>query len=118
MIAYLLSLRPIFTLIKTGTAQSDRRGDSDLHNNAHDIRSRATISFTSRGLTAKAFSGTDKEDKNHPFSIINDRKNILERGDNPEDHVSTDPSVSLEELQPPLDKVMVRDDISVNYSSV
>ena len=61
----------------------------------------------------KAFSGVDKEDKHHPFSIINDRKKILE-----EDPASNDSNVDLEELQPPHDKVMVREDFSVNYSTV
>ena len=116
--ACLPSLRPIYLLITKGTAQPDESGASHRYNDSHGLRSKATVTFGSRSRTVNTFSGVDAEDKHHPFSIINDHRNILAGQPNSDDTINNDSNVDLEELQPPQDKVMVREDFSVNYSSV
>ena len=80
--------------------------------------------FGSRGggRTVKTFPGTvDSEEPDHPFAIINnDRKNMLDtrQPNSREDPALNDSNIGLEEVQPPSDRVMVREDYAVKYSNV
>ena len=109
--ACLPSLRPIFLLITKGSAQPETKESRHL-NNSSALKSKAVATFGSKGRNAKSYTGMDVDDEHRPFSIIRDDKNSGEGGQN--DHTN----VPLEEIQPPQDRVMVREDIYVNYSNV
>ena len=117
--ACLPSLRPIFTLITKGSVRPSQTKSLPQFNDSSTLRRKTTGTFGSRSRAVKPFSGIEAEKQYHPFSIIHDdKKKILDKGYNAEDQVNSDPNLELEELQPPQDKVMVREDICVNYSNV
>lgn len=71
------------------------------------------------GRNAKNYSGTDVEEEDHPFTIIHDNDldtpNKQHSGDVP---ITRNSNFGIKEVQPPADKVMVREDIYVKYSNV
>ena len=116
--ACLPSLRPIYLLIRTGSAKpSDAKG-SRKFNDTYTLRNRAAATFGSRGRNARTLSGTETEDDNQPFTMIQDDKHSDDNQNTIEHPQSRESNIDAQELRPPRDRVMVRDDISVRYSDV
>ena len=105
------SLRPIYLLLTKGTANpGPKKNPRQFTETSTSLKNKALATFGSKGHTVKSFSGTELEEEYHPFSIIRDNKGN-------EDPTVQDSNIDLKELQPPQDRVMVREDISVNYSN-
>ena len=104
------SLRPIYLLLTKGSANPDSVRTPRQYNNGSVLRNKALVTFGSKGRSAtKSFAGNELEDDTHPFTIIHEDEDNVD---------SSKRDIALEELQPPRDRVMVRDDIVVRYSSV
>ena len=74
--------------------------------------------FGSGSRNVKPVSGIEDDDLHHPFSVIQDDSNIVDPHYNAENQSDQNSNIDLLELQPPEDKVMVRNDIFVKYSNV
>ncbi|KAL8707958.1 MAG: hypothetical protein Q9220_007101 [cf. Caloplaca sp. 1 TL-2023] len=117
--ACLPSLRPIFLLIKTGSARPDdtamkvtRQGN----NTSGTYKSKITGTFLPRGRNATSFAAIDDEgDEHHPFSIASDEGSGHNGVGGEGKHHS---GIRLEEVQPPQDRVHVREDIYVHYTNM
>ncbi|KAL8640532.1 MAG: hypothetical protein Q9226_008738 [Calogaya cf. arnoldii] len=97
--AYLPSLRPIFLLVTRGSAQPDSMKQGTV-----DGKSKTIKAFSSKGRATKIGGGNgDSDDERHPFSKI-DGERAYGR------------DIDLEEVRPPQDRVMVRDDVWVDFS--
>ncbi|KAL9601246.1 MAG: hypothetical protein Q9219_002651 [cf. Caloplaca sp. 3 TL-2023] len=117
--ACLPSLRPIFLLITKGRVKPDHPKASHHHfHNPSTFKSKAIATFGSRSCNAKPFAAAGTEDDRRPFSIIEEDKNVGGKGYNAIGSASGDSNIHLNALQPPLDRVMVREDIYVKYSDV
>ncbi|KAL8709640.1 MAG: hypothetical protein Q9225_007424 [Loekoesia sp. 1 TL-2023] len=116
--ACLPSLRPIFLLITKGSAQPGPAHGSRKLNNSSSLKSKAMATFGSKGRNARSFAGMDGEDEHYPFSTLHDDKNNSDTGYNAGGSANHGSNMHLEELQPPQDRVMVREDIYVKYSDV
>jgi len=77
--ACLPSLRPIFLLIRTGSAKPPSTKGFQRFDNTYALKNSAVATLASRGRNVKAFSGTDTEDEHHSFSIIQSYKNTVDK---------------------------------------
>ncbi|KAL9601751.1 MAG: hypothetical protein Q9179_002774 [Wetmoreana sp. 5 TL-2023] len=116
--ACLPSLRPIFLLIVRGSARPDAtKGDSRQFSKTNALKSKAMGMFGSRGHSANMYRGMHAEDEHHPFSIVHDDKNNMDKRYAVDSQTNHESDIHLEELQTPQDRVIVREDIYVKYSS-
>ena len=104
------SLRPIYLLLAKGSARPGPKTPPHQIIDTSNPKNKALATFGSQGRMIKPLSWIYPGDAHHPFSIIRD-----DRGN--EQAASQDSNVDLEELQPPLDRVMVREHICVKYSN-
>lgn len=116
--ACLPSLRPIFLLITKGTAQPHATSSSRQGNSNSALKSKVTSTFRPKGRNTMSFAGIDDEDEHHPFSVIHDDSNVADRQYQADSSAKPGSNIHLDELQPPPDRVMVREDIFVRYTDV
>ena len=74
---------------------------------ASALKNKALITFGSKGRTVTE----PGDDDHHPLSAVGDGKGNGHLG-------SREPNIDLEEMQPPHDRVVVRENISVRYSNM
>ena len=116
--ACLPSLRPIFLFVTKGfTRPEPATKGSQNFNNTSAFRNKAYATFASKGRNVRSFSeiGAEEEEEHHPFSIMGEGKDGRDKRGVAEETAHDDSNIDLEELQPPQDKVVVRQDIYVNY---
>lgn len=116
--ACLPSLRPIFLLITKGTAQPNATSSSRQGNSNGALKSKVVSTFRPRGRNTLSFADVDVEDEHHPFSVIHEDPYVADRQYEADKSPKRRSSVHLDELQPPPDRVMVREDIYVRYTDV
>ena len=110
--ACLPCLRPIFLLVTKGSARPDREKDVPQFDDTYALRDRTagTVGTVgSRGRNVIAFTDIMAEE---------DGRHMVDKpgsSEDPMDHGSS--GGDSEELRPPQDKVVVREDIYVNYSN-
>ncbi|KAG7001465.1 hypothetical protein G7Y79_00031g065800 [Physcia stellaris] len=105
------SLRPIYLLVFRGSANPGvKKNPRHFTQNSSTIKNKALATIGSKGRGSKSFPGSVETEEVHPFSIIREDR----AGENTAGRNS---NIDLEELQPPHDRVMVREDISVRYSN-
>ena len=75
--------------------------------NASALKNKALITFGSKGRTVTE----PGDDDHHPLSVVGDGKGNGHLG-------NRESNIDLEEMQPPHDRVVVREDISVRYSNI
>ncbi|KAL8950203.1 MAG: hypothetical protein Q9222_003750 [Ikaeria aurantiellina] len=110
------SLRPIFLLIKTGSARPDTATKVSRQGNpSGTFKSKVTGTFLPRSRNATSFAEIEDGDDRNPFSISHDEENGKYAADGTVEHNS---GIRLDEVQPPHDRVMVREDICVQYTHV
>lgn len=108
--ACLPCLRPIYDLIAKGSATPGATKNLHQFEDTYALRKRAIATFSFKGRNIKSFSRINAEEED-PNGVYKESRS--------EDTANHSPSINnVKEPRPPLDKVMVREDICVEYTDL
>ena len=116
--ACLPSLRPIFLLIRTGSAKQPTAKKFARFRRYLCIEKPGGCCLLWQRPWRETVLRIGPGEEHHPFSNIRDDKNNVDREENADDPKSQEADTEFEVVQPPEDKIIVREEICVNYSHV